>query len=427
MPNGRISKRSVDTLICPAGKDREFLWDDALAGFGVGAFASGRKVYVAQYRQAGRSRRVTLGEHGRLTPDQARSEAKKLLGLVEGGADPIAQRQAARAVPLFRQIADEFMRTHVEAKRKARTLDSYRTLLLRHILPAIGGLRVTDIRRAHVSKLHASLANHPGAANRALSVVSSIWNWNAAERDDLTLPPNPAKGIKRNPEEGRERFLLADEMGRLGDTLAKAETIGLSYSIDETNPKAKHAPKPENRRRKLDPFAIAAIRLLLLTGCRLREILGAKWSYVDFERGLLNLPTSKTGKKTVFLSAAALDVLATLPRLDGNDFIIPGGKIGQPKADLKNPWAAITQAAGLDGLRLHDLRHSFASIGAGGGLGLPVIGRLLGHSTPAMTAKYAHLDNDPMRRAVNQIGNTISAAMEGKPSADAFHLRRGGE
>jgi hypothetical protein len=142
MPAGRISKRSVDALTCPNGKDREFLWDDAIAGFGISAFASGKKVYVAQYRQAGRSRRITIGEHGRLTPDEARNEAKKLLGAVVTGADPIAKRQAARAVPLFRQIADEFMRTHVEAKRKARTLDSYETLLRLHILPAIGALRV---------------------------------------------------------------------------------------------------------------------------------------------------------------------------------------------------------------------------------------------------------------------------------------------
>ena len=331
-----------------------------------------------------------IGEHGRLTPDEARSEAKKLLGAVESGADPIAQRQASRAVPLFRQIADEFMRTHVRAKRKARTLDSYETLLRRHILPAIGGLRVADIRRAHVSKLHADLAAHPGAANRALSVISSVWNWAAAEHEDLALPPNPARGIKHNPEEGRERYLSTDELARLGDALAEAETIGLSYTVNEIKLKAKHAPKPENRYRKLDPFAVAAIRLLTLTGARLREILTAKWEYVDFERGLLNLPTSKTGRKSIFLSAGALDVLAALPRLEGNDFIMPGEKDGAPRADLKRPWAAVTQAAGLEGLRLHDLRHSFASIGAGGGLGLPIIGRLLGHATPATTAKYAH-------------------------------------
>jgi integrase len=309
------------------------------------------------------------------------------------------------------------MRTHVEAKRKARTLESYEILLRRHILPAIGQYSVTDIRRAHVSKMHAELAAHPGAANRALSVVSAVWNWAAIEHEDLALPANPAKSVKRNPEEGRERFLSAAELGRLGDAMAESETIGLPFTVDETKPTAKHAPKPENRRRKLDPFAIAAIRLLLLTGCRLREILGAKWSYVDFERGLLNLPTSKTGKKAVFLSAAALDVLAAVPRLDGSSFIIPGEK-DRPKADLKKPWAAVTKAAGLERLRLHDLRHSFASIGAGGGLGLPIIGKLLGHATPAMTAKYAHLDNDPMRRAVNQIGNTISAAMNRTPGAE---------
>ena len=124
------------------------------------------------------------------------------------------------------------------------------------------------------------------------------------------------------------------------------------------------------------------------------------------------------------MSAAALDVLSALPRTEGNPHIIPGEKEGAPRADLKNPWAAVTQAAGLEGLRLHDLRHSFASVGAGGGLGLPIIGKLLGHATPAMTARYAHLDNDPMRRAVDQIGTTISAAMNRKASAEVVPLNR---
>jgi integrase len=423
MPAGRISKRSVDALTCPNGKDREFLWDDAIAGFGISAFASGKKVYVAQYRQAGRSRRITIGEHGRLTPDEARNEAKKLLGAVVTGADPIAKRQAARAVPLFRQIADEFMRTHVEAKRKARTLDSYETLLRLHILPAIGALRVTDIRRAHVSKMHADLAAHPGAANRALSVISAIWNWAASEHEDLALVANPAKGIKRNPEQGRERYLSTDELARLGDALVEAETSGLPYSVDETKPKAKHAPKPENRCRKLNPFAVAAMRLLILTGARLSEIMTAKWDFIDFERGLLNLLTSKTGKKPIFLSAAALEVLTSLPRVDGNPFLIPGQKDGAPRTDLKKPWAAVTEAAGLPGLRIHDLRHSFASVGAGASLGLPIIGKLLGHTQPATTARYAHLDADPIRRAAETIGNTIAAALNRKPSAEVIAIK----
>jgi hypothetical protein len=240
IPNGRISKRSVDALFCPAGRDRVFLWDDALAGFGIGAFQSGTKVYVAQYRQAGRSRRCTNGEYGPLTPDEARTEAKKLLGDVARGIDPIGQRRAARAVPLFRAAATEFMRTHIAAKRKERTRESYETFLRLYVLPAVGHLPLNEIRRAHVSKMHSS-ASHPGAANRALTVVSSIWNWAAQEYEDLELPPNPAKGVKGNPEEGHERFLNSDEMARLGDVLARAETCGPPYQVDETKTKPKHA------------------------------------------------------------------------------------------------------------------------------------------------------------------------------------------
>ena len=198
-----------------------------------------------------------------------------------------------------------------------------------------------------------------------------------------------------------------------------------------TKPKAKHAAKPENRRRKIDPFALAAIRLLILTGARLREILHATWAEIDFERGLLNVPAakSKTGKKAIFLSAAALEVLAALPRIEGSPYVIPGeGKdaagLGKPRADLKKPWEAVTNAAGLSGLRLHDLRHSFASVGAGAQLGLPVIGRLLGHRNPATTQRYAHLANDPLRQAVNAIGNTIMASMVRKPSAVVVPLKR---
>jgi integrase len=423
MPTSRITKRAVDALQCPPGKDRVFLWDDAIAGFGVAAFPSGKKVYVAQYRLAGRSRRAAIGEHGRLTPDEARTEAKKLLGAVAQGSDPIAQRKTARAVPLFRDVADEFMREHVAAKRKRRTFDAYRTLLAKHILPAIGSMRVMDIRRRDISKFHAAKAATPGAANRALTVISSIWNWAANEHNDLLLPPNPAKGVVRNPEKACERFLTTNELARLGDALREGETIGLPYAIDETNPKAKHAPKAENRRVKLDPFAVAAIRLLMLTGARLREILHAKWENVDFERSILFLPDSKTGRKPVYLSAAALDVLSSLPRIAGNPHIIAGAKDGAPRADLKKPWAALRRVAGLEGVRIHDLRHSFASVGAGASLGLPIIGKLLGHKQAATTHRYAHLDADPMKRAADAIGSTINAAMNRKPSADVVPLK----
>ena len=218
-----------------------------------------------------------------------------------------------------------------------------------------------------------------------------------------------------NREHHQERFLNTAELTRLGDVLRAAETCGLPYEVDETKPQAKHAPKPDNRRTIADPFAVAAIRLLILTGARLREILGAQWRQVDSERGIIFLEDTKTGKKPIYLSAAAQNVLAALPRIEGNPHIIAGARVGTPRADLKKPWAAVTKAAGLDGVRIHDLRHSFASIGAGASLGLPIIGKLLGHSQPTTTARYAHLDADPMRRAVDTIGATITAAMDGEP------------
>lgn len=421
MPQGRVTKRSVDALSCPESKDREFLWDDALAGFGVAAFPTGKKVYVVQYRQHGRSRRVTIGEHGRLTADEARSQAKQLLGAVETGLDPVEERKAARAVRTFSEIADDFMGLHVAPKRKGRTAEEYQRLLRLHLLPAIGSKRMVDLRRPDLARLHARMAQTPRAANHCLALVSAIWNW-AARRDEASATDNPATGIERYPEQGRERFLTTEEFSRLGEALRLAETDGLPWNVDESKPNRKHVAKEDKRRTKLDPFAIAAVRLLMLTGARLNEILGAEWSQVDFERGILFLPDSKTGKKPVYLSAAALEILAGLPRIEGNPHIIAGAKNGASRVDLKKPWAALCYAAKLEGLRIHDLRHSFASLGAGASLGLPIIGKLLGHSQPATTQRYAHLDANPLRRAVDTIGATITAAMDGKKSAEIFPL-----
>jgi len=421
----KISNRTVEALSCPPGETKVFRWDETLTGFGVVAYASGKKSYVIKYPLKGRShrsRRYTLGEHGRLTPVQARELAKDMLGLVARGVDPMDQRRDTRHQRPFKDVAEDYMAQHVAKKCKPRTQAEYRDLLRCHILPALGQKSIASIRRTEVGGLHSRMSEKPSRANRCLALISSIWNW-AASRDEAPQGANPATGVVRYREQGKERYLSTEELGRLGDTLRKAEAEGLPWSIEK--PGSKHLPKGDKLRR-LDPFAIGAIRLLILTGARLREILNAKWEWIDWDRALLLLPDSKTGKKPIYLGPGALEILKAMPRMEGNPYIVPGlgerkkkatGKKAStpaPRRDLKRPWAAISDAAKLDGVRIHDLRHTYASFGAGASLGLQVIGKLLGHSQSATTQRYAHLDADPLRRAANLITQQISDAM--KPS-----------
>ncbi|MGA7332600.1 MAG: site-specific integrase [Pseudolabrys sp.] len=233
---------------------------------------------------------------------------------------------------------------------------------------------------------------------------------------------NPARGIEKFKESCRERFLTAVELERLGSAIREAETTGIPRTVDCSKLKAKHLPKSEKRFTKINPFAAAALRLLTFTGCRLREILNLRWEYVDMERGLLFLPDSKSGRKTVILSAPALAILNGLERT--GPYVVPADDPAKPRPDLKRPWDAITKRAGLDGVRLHDLRHTYVSFGAGGGLALPIIGRLLGHTQTATTARYAHLDNDPLRRASESIAGRIAAALDGNGQNSVVPIRR---
>jgi integrase len=241
----------------------------------------------------------------------------------------------------------------------------------------------------------------------------------------VSAEANPARGLERNREEGRERFLSDEELARLGASLRLAETDGLPWAeVDLSTPKSKHHVKPENRRTVYSPFVVGALRMLLLSGMRLREVLHLRWPEVDFQRGMLFLGDSKTGRKSVVLSGAALQLLTDLPR-DGNCDLCFPGEGGQPRRDLNKPWAALKKHAGLEGLRLHDLRHSNASVGAGAGVPLQIIGRILGHSQVATTAKYAHLQNDPVRRAADTISAHLTAAMgDASEAADVVPIRR---
>jgi integrase len=401
-------------------------YDSDLPGFGVAVYPSGIKSWVCEYRPHGGGRgvakkRVTLGKTSQLTPEQARKAAGVMLATVRLGGDPPQEKLERRASVTVGELIDLFDSQYVGPMLKPGTIVSHRIAL--EELRAHGALKATALTRAHVTTLHFRMADRPYAANRAIAVWSKAFAW-AASTGLIPEGQNPAKGMKKYREQGRERFLTSEELARLGDTLRKGETTGLPYSVDETKPTAKHAAKDDNRRVKLDQYAAAAIRLLILTGARLREILHAKWEQVDVERGLIFLADSKTGKKPLYLSAAAQKVLADLPRIQGNPHVIAGAKDGAPRSDLKKPWAAVSRAAGLEGVRIHDLRHSFASFGVGKSLGLPIIGKLLGHTQAATTHRYAHLDADPMRRAVETIGVTISAAMQGDRDAKVVPLRK---
>ena len=282
-------------------------------------------------------------------------------------------------------------------------------------------MRIVELRRADFARLHARLSATPYPANRSLALISSIWNW-AARSDEVVDADNPATAgrIERYRRNGRERYLTSEELGRLGDALRDSESVGLPYAVDD-KPGAKHAPKAEHRRVKLDPFAVAAIRLLILTGARLHEILDAQWLQLDLERGVLFLADSKTGRKPIYLSAAAQAVLASIPRLGGTR-ISSQALARAHRAPTEQAVASHPKGGKSQSLRIHDLRHTFASFGAGASLGLPIIGKLLGHSQAATTHRYAHLDADPMRRAVETIGAEISAAMDGRKSKNVISV-----
>jgi integrase len=418
----RITKRTVDAL---QSNSSEFtVWDDTVSGFGVRVRPTGAKSYVVVYRAgAGRRapvRRYTIAAVGKITPERARARAKVILGAVAHGHDPANQKTAERGAPTVAELADQFMADHVRAKRKAGTAEFYRDILDRIVKPAVGTTKADKLTRLQVGRLHSSLADTPFQANRMLAVVASMYAF-AGRAGIVPEGTNRARGIDKFKESRRERFLTGEELERLGSAIREAETTGIPWSVDETKPTAKHVPKAK-RSTRIAQSATAPLRLLLFTGCRLREILHLRWEHVDFERGCLFLPDSKSGRKTVILNAPALAVLNAMERV--GPYVVPGDDPEQPRHDLKRPWDAVTKRAGLTGVRLHDLRHTYASFGAGGGLGLPIIGRLLGHTQAATTARYAHLDNDPLRRASEAIAGRIAAALEGNEGASVLPMRR---
>ena len=378
----KLTKRFVDGLATP--EKELLLWDESLPGFGLRVRPTGVKSYLIQYRNCeGRSCRVTLGRHGILGPDEARRGARQRMATVLLGEDPAAQKHALRKEPKFPELAERYLRQHAEVYKKSRSVQEDRRLLETVILPKFGSERVSAITRADVTTLHYSLVTTPIQANRALALLSKMFNlaevWEL--RPDGT---NPCRHLRKYPEKKRERYLSTPELVRLGDVLRAAEERG-------TEPAE----------------AILAIRLILLTGARHNEVLTLRWQDVDAERGALTLPDSKTGRKEIVLAAPTAQLLEAASRRSGSPWVVPGRDPAKHLFSLNGPWRRLRLNAGLADVRIHDLRHTFASTAVGLGLGLPVLAGLLGQTQLATTQRYAHLDLDPRRRAAEAVAGQL--------------------
>lgn len=397
-----LNKRSVDGL-APKAK-RYFVWDSGLKGFGVRVEPSGRKTFLCRYRHGGARRQYLLGVFGTVTVEEARQEARRVLSASTLGKDVAQSRYEARRAIRFGELVEVFLAEHV-SKLKSGTYLEYQSAFRTHAIPALGRTPADAVTTAELNRLHLSMSSHRARANRVNSYIRSLFSW-AGRHGYVARDFNPARYVKPYKEEGRERYLSSEELTRLGEVLRRAETSGLPWVTKVEGPRSKHLAKPENQVIRYPAEVTNAVRLLLFSGCRLREILNLRWSEVDLERGLLHLSDSKTGRKTVVLNTAAIDILKAMPRADIN--VVPSERKGEPRHDLKRPWDHIRAAACLNDVRLHDLRHTHASFGVASGLSLPIIGRLLGHSSPLTTARYAHLADDPIRKASDLIGAKLS-------------------
>jgi integrase len=430
----KITKRLVEAAEV---RDKDYIiCDDELKGFAVRVLPSGSRAYIIQYWKGKRYRRMSLGLHGVLTTEKARRMAFSMLAAVKEGKDPAGDRRQARTEVTVAELAERFDREHIAVRLKPGTAREYRRNLRRFILPAIGRLSVAAVTRADIARFHHQLRHIPYQANRNLEVVSKMFQ--LAELWGLRPDgSNPRRHIRKYPEEKRERYLSPAELAALGEALSLAEQEGVE-----------------------DPYAIGAIRLQIFTGCRLNEVMTLKWAYVDFGARCLRLPDTKTGARVVHLGAPALEVLSDIQRWPNNPWVICGKNAGARRTDLQPPWQRLRKRStvrlwarsegsgeaalvtglesrlgreptfdeclvvaqkrkldlpiGLADVRIHDLRHSFASGAVTLGESLPMIGKLLGHTQVQTTARYAHLAADPVKAAAERVSSSIAALINGQ-------------
>ncbi|WP_417832555.1 tyrosine-type recombinase/integrase [Terasakiella sp.] len=380
-------------------KDKDLLvWDDGQPGFGIRVKANGTKTFMIQYRnQFGRMRRYSIGRLGDITLDQARKEARRLKSEIALGGDPAEKRQEDRSSITVRELSERYMSDHCEGRCKESTMKAHRWLLDKFILPKYSNHRVLELSTQDIATLHKNLKDTPYNANRVLGLLKSMFN--KAEQWGLISPStNPAATLKPYRENKRNRFLSPEEYNALFNTVEEQHRLGL-----------------------IGTYQAGAISLLMLTGCRLSEILTLEWRMVDLVHNRLLLDRHKTdrkGVKAVPLNKLAQHILRNLPRVMDNPYVIVGKEAGRPLINLQKPWRRVRKAAGLDDVRLHDLRHSFASAAAAAGVPLQVIGGLLGHSSQQTTARYAHLSQAPIDQAAMVVGALLEQSREKEEGAD---------
>ena len=378
---GAITDGVVEGLA--AGRDTT-IWDRALTGFGVRVYPSGARVYVVQARGPGGTKRITVGHHGVIGADEARRRAALVIARIRAGDDPTERPEPKPQGPTLAVLAARYLREHVAVRCKPSTAAQYRLAIERYIVPALGALPVSTIGRRHVADLQHALRDRPAMANLTVATLARMID-RAAAWGLVADGANPCRSAQKFRARRRERFLTDAEFRRLGSALDELEAVA-----------------------RISPHAAAAIRLLMLTGCRRNEILTLRWEDVHLDARELRLRDSKTGPRTVSLSAEAADVLAALERVPANPWVIPGTKPGARLSSIFEPWAKVRARAGLDDVRIHDLRHSYASRALALGESLPVIAKLLGHAQIQTTARYTHLARDAVKDAATRVADDIA-------------------
>jgi integrase len=393
-----LTKRVVDGLE-PRSKNY-IVWGDGEIRFGVRVSPSGRKYFVLDYGTTdGKRRRLTLGRYGHVTLDWAQEEAKKKMAAVALGGDPLKDRYDAVTEVTFEEFKTVYI-TWARQHKKPATLRNDIDALDRLIEPEFKGRKLSAITRRDVARLHQKLGTHPAQANRTLAVLSHLFSM-AMTWGFLAGDGNPCQHVKRYPESKRTRYLTTEELVRLGAALSTLEK--------------------QEKPKKSYPAAVRAVRLLLLTGCRLNEILGARWEDVDHERAVLRLPDAKTGPREVPLGAAAVDLLRGCGH--ESEWVIPGRYPNTHLVNLSKFWhEQVLPLAKLD-CRIHDLRHTTGSVGASAGFSMLIVGAVLGHKQVGTTQRYSHLSPSPVHEAADHIAAKIAGDLAGEKAADVVALR----